>query len=226
MKNGGRQRWLIEAGTIDAPMSTSNKIAGFPTGSYFEIRARGSNNLLLTWGFSNEDGVQIQLWSRPSDKLALGAAAFFIDSTGALVHSSGLNVDIVDNVPVLRRRRPVLSTPNPWSHPFPRFSYQNFQIQIDFNSDPALPSCSDQLYPNESWRDSHFVLARDSQQGFHMHPDSDFQLWAPRVPFALTHWNASANFAWGVVVEPRSGDTDTERTQWDIIPFALDQDAQ
>ena len=74
MKSGGRQRWLIEADTVQALMSTSNKIAGFPTGTYFEIRARGSNYVLLTYSFSNEDGVQIQLWPRPSDELELGTA--------------------------------------------------------------------------------------------------------------------------------------------------------
>jgi len=140
--------------------------------------------------------------------------------TGALCHGSGLNVDIVDNVPVLRHRRPVFNTPNPWSHPFPRFSYENSQIQIEFNSDPALPSCSEQLYPNESWRSSQFVLARDSQQSLHMHPLSDFQSWALRVPFTpLSHWGTVASVQWGVVVEPRSGNTANERTQWDIIPL-------
>jgi hypothetical protein len=65
----------------------------------------------------------------------------------------------IDNVPVLRHRRPAFKTPNPWSHPFPRFSYENSQIQVEFNSDPSLPSCSEHLYPNESWRYLHFVLA-------------------------------------------------------------------
>lgn len=51
-----------------------NNIEGFPTGTYFEIRARGSNNVLLTYDFSNEDGAQIQLWPRPSGGDELRAA--------------------------------------------------------------------------------------------------------------------------------------------------------
>ena len=71
IKNGGRQRWLIEADTsIEAPMLTPNNIAGFPTRTYFEIRARGSENVLLTYNFSNEDGAQIQLFPRP-DRVGL-----------------------------------------------------------------------------------------------------------------------------------------------------------
>ncbi|KAF9052571.1 hypothetical protein BDP27DRAFT_1408763 [Rhodocollybia butyracea] len=222
-RNGeARQRWLIELDTLIAtstPMPSST-VAGFPTGTYFEIKARGSNNVLLTCAFSGEDGAQIQLWGRPSDGNQLRTAAFFIDRTGALCHGSGLNVDIVDNVPVLRQRRPVLKTPNPWSHPFPRFSYENSQIQIEFNSDPALPSCSELLYPNESWRNSQFVLARNSQQPFHMHPLSDFQPWALRVPFTpLSHWGTNANASMGIVVEPTAGNAASERTLWDVIPL-------
>jgi hypothetical protein len=92
---------------------------GFPVGTYFEIRAKGSNNVLLTCAFSGEDGAQIQLWPRPSDGNELRAAvsilrlcrvlaspmqnvfqAFFIDRTGALCHGSGLNVDIVGKAEV------------------------------------------------------------------------------------------------------------------------------
>ncbi|KIK51529.1 hypothetical protein GYMLUDRAFT_50482 [Collybiopsis luxurians FD-317 M1] len=163
-----RQRWLIEPDTLmEAPppnqMNATNTVVGFPTGAYFEIRARGTNNVLLTGSYSNEDGALIHLWPRPSGANELRAAAFFVDRTGALCHGSGLNVDIVDNVPILRHRLPAFKTPNPWSHPFPRFSYENSQIQIEFNTDPALPSCSEQLYPNESWRFSQFVLTRNSQ---------------------------------------------------------------
>ena len=54
---------------IEAPLSTPNPVTntmGFPTGTYFEIRARGSNNILKTYFFSDKDGTQIQLWPRPS----------------------------------------------------------------------------------------------------------------------------------------------------------------
>jgi hypothetical protein len=169
---------------------------------------------------------------------------FFIDRTGALCHGSGLNVDIVgkagvsmsltlikiltyiDNVPVLRQRRPVMNPPNHWSHPFPRFSYKNSQIQIKFYSDPTLPSCSEQFYPNESWRDSQFVLTRNSQQVIHMHPLSDFQPWALRVPFTpLPNFGTDHNsdIQWCITVEPKSQNTADEEvpelTLWDIIPL-------
>jgi hypothetical protein len=113
--------FVVKDTLIDAPLSTPNipatNITGFPTGIYFEIRARGSNNILKTRHFSGEDNAQIQLWPRPSDGNELRAAvsilrfipsflpqptickslfqAFFIDRTGALCHGSGLNVDIV-----------------------------------------------------------------------------------------------------------------------------------
>jgi hypothetical protein len=127
----------------------------------------------------------------------------------------------IDNVPVLRHRRPVFNTPNPWSHPFPRFSYVNSQIQIEFNSDPSLPSCSEHLYPNESWRYSQFVLARNlTRHMFHMHPLSDFRPWALRVPFTpVSHSTIATSINWGVIVEPRSGNILDERTLWDIIPL-------
>ena len=123
----------------------------------------------------------------------------------------------------MRQRRPVMNPPNHWSHPFPRFSYENSQIQIRFYSDPALPSCSEYLYPNESWRNSQFVLARNSPQNIHMHPLFDFQPWALRVPFIpLPHSdsdNYNSDIQWRIVVEPRSESTADEKTLWDIIPL-------
>jgi hypothetical protein len=118
-----------------------------------------------------------------------------------------------------------MNPPNYWSHPFPRFSYENSQIQIRFYSDPALPSCSEYLYPNESWRNSQFVLARNSQQIIHMHPLSDFQPWALRVPFTpltgthLSGHDFNNDIKWRVAVEPLSQNTANEETLWDIIPL-------
>ncbi|KZP17433.1 hypothetical protein FIBSPDRAFT_1046923, partial [Athelia psychrophila] len=55
---------------------------------------------------------------------------FFIDNYEVLCHAaSGLAIDIVDDVPVLHRRRAVDSRPNPWSHPLLEFSSVNSQIQ-------------------------------------------------------------------------------------------------
>jgi len=223
---------LVQAGAtvtgrlsgINGPLSTFNpatNTTGFPTGTYFEIRARGSNNVLVTCGFSGDDGAQIQLWPRPLGETELRAAVFFIDRTGALCHGSGLNVDVVDNYPVVRQRRPVMNPPNNWSHPFPRFSYENSQIRIRFYSDPALASCSEHLYPKESWRNSQFVLARNSQQSIHMHSFSDFQPWALRAPFTPLPYSSIFNndIQWGIVVKPISQNTADEETLWDIIPL-------
>jgi hypothetical protein len=115
-----------------------------------------------------------------------------------------------------------MNPPNHWSHPFPRFSYKNSQIQIEFYHDPALPSCSEYLYPNESWRNSQFVLVRNSQQVIHMHPLSDFQPWALRVPFTPpSHSGTGHNpeIEWRVTVEPISENTADEKTLWDVIPL-------
>ncbi|KAG6835345.1 hypothetical protein H0H93_002322, partial [Arthromyces matolae] len=176
------QRWVI----VPYVTRVVKQISGFPIEQYFEIRARGTNNVLLTYGTSVEDGAQIQLWARPTDKTTLRSAAFFIDRNGVLVHAaSGHNVDVVDNVLVIRARRPFYNEANPWSHAPPRFSYRNSQIQIAFNDNPALPSTSEKIYPNDSWQNTRFVLARDSsvRPTLSLHPASDFTTWAPKVLF-------------------------------------------
>ena len=55
-----------------------------------------------------------------------------------------------------------------------------------------------------------------------MHPPSDFQPWALRVPFTpLTHFSMVPNsdIQWRIVVEPISGKTADVNTLWDIIPL-------
>jgi hypothetical protein len=111
---------------------------------------------------------------------------------------------------------------NHWSHPFPSFSYKNSQIRIRFYYDPALPSCSEYLYPNESWRNSEFVLARNSQQNIHMHRLSDYHPWALRVPFEpLSHFPGdNHNSACRIVVEPKVDNTAAAAgTLWDVFPL-------
>ena len=76
--------------------------------------------------------------------------------------------------------------------------------------------------PNESWRNSQFVLARNSQQSIHTHPLSDYQPWALRVPFTpLAHFLANLNneIRWRIVAEPLSGNIAAENALWDIIPL-------
>jgi len=154
--------------------------------------------------------------------------AFFIDSTGALCHGSGFNVDIIDIYLVLCRRRPFMKRTNLWSHPFPRFSYENSQILITFHSDPAFPSrsCSEVFYPNESWRNSQFTLACGGETISHLHSFSDFQPANPHVPFTpLSHTDytcSSISYSQGtlsVTVKPRSADEGTV-TLWDIVPLS------
>ncbi|KAG6819199.1 hypothetical protein H0H93_014404 [Arthromyces matolae] len=210
------QRWVV------APLTATvvKEISGFPVEQYFEIRAKGTNNVLLTYGASVEDGAQIQLWARPADKTTLRSAAFFIDRTGELVHAaSGHNVDVVDNVLVIRARRPVYIDSNPWSHAPPRFSFRNSQIQIAFNHNPALPSTSAKIYPKDEWRNTAFVLARDSpvRPSLSLHPAADFTAWAPKVFFTpFAHYGTTINKDWGVVAEAQSGDVDP-RTTWELV---------
>ncbi|KAG6833258.1 hypothetical protein H0H87_009433 [Tephrocybe sp. NHM501043] len=220
-RNGGTlQRWVIEP----VPVAPIQDIAGFPIGAYFEIKAPGTNNVLLTCRLSTDDGAQIQLWPRPTDKDKLRSAAFFIDRTGALVHAeSGRNVDIVDNVLVIRSRRPVASPANLWSHAPPRFTFRNGQIQIAFNSNPAFASTVDNIYPNDSWRNKPFVLARDSavRPSLALHPIGDFNGWIPKVPFTpFPHYDTTLNKDWAVVPE-ESGAVAEPRTLWEIVPLTV-----
>ena len=55
-----------------------------------------------------------------------------------------------------------------------------------------------------------------------MHPPSDFQPWALRVPFVpFTQFTRPHNndIQWRIVVEPISGNTADENTLWDIVPL-------
>ncbi|KZP17049.1 hypothetical protein FIBSPDRAFT_37916 [Athelia psychrophila] len=84
----------------------------------------GTTHYLSTYGASNIEGTQVHLCDRAGRwSTTLRSMVFFIDRSGALHHAaSGLAVDIVDDVPILRRNRPVSSCPNPWSRPLPEFS--------------------------------------------------------------------------------------------------------
>lgn len=128
----------------------------------------------------------------------------------------------LDDVPVLRRRYPITNPPNPWSHPLPIFTYEDFQIHVQFLSDPAIIVCSAELYPNDSWKSGNHVLATRSKKDFHMHPISDFSPWIARHMTSGISWDAKANHhkAWRVWVEDRSEDSD--RILWEIIRASWD----
>ncbi|KZP30869.1 hypothetical protein FIBSPDRAFT_1038105 [Athelia psychrophila] len=203
-----------------ALLNISTAGAGFDRatcGLYFLIREKGTNNYLATHCGCNTEGLQLQLWPRDQGIWQI----FFIDNSGALHHAaSGLAVDIIDDVPVLRRRRPVSSRPNPWSRPLPEFSFVNSQIRVKFLSYPSLPGCTDDLYPDDSWATKNFVLATHTEKGFHMHPISDFSPWIPAAMVGSFEYKAEGNHEkqWRVLVEERMGDVGGERTSWEIVP--------
>ncbi|KZP21329.1 hypothetical protein FIBSPDRAFT_931743 [Athelia psychrophila] len=116
---------------------------------------------------------------------------------------------------VLRRQ-----SSNPWSRPLPEFSFVNSQIRVKFLSDPSLPSCSDDLYPEDSWATKNFVLAsRPKKKALHLHPISDFSPWIP-VPMAGSFKHETeaehAKELW-VLVEERTEDGGGARTSWEIV---------
>lgn len=125
----------------------------------------------------------------------------------------------LDDVPILRRNRPVSSCPNPWSRPLPEFSFVNEQIRVKFLSDPSLPSCSDDLYPKGSWATKDFVLAVRPTKDFHIHPIADFSPWIPATMTGTFDYKTGANHdqQWRVLVEERTEDAGSARTSWEIV---------
>jgi hypothetical protein len=195
---------------------------GFPQGSYFVIQARKTGRLLTTCGFSYDEGSQVQTWPRQEGGNFV-SQTFFIDGTGALCHGSGLAVDIVDDVPVLRQRRPVITPPNAWSHPLPLFSLTpDSQIEVKFLSDPAFPTCTQGLYPNGSWRTDRFVFSTFTQKDFHMHTHSEFDPWRPRKTSPVEYiTQANHNLDCRVLVEKSlQGEAIKGETLWDIVPVS------
>lgn len=189
-------------------------------GMYFFIREKGTATYLTSSHCDNIDGTQIIVHSRNSDEK--NAQIFFIDSCGALHHAaSGLAVDIVDDLPCLRRRRPMSGCPNPWSRPLPEFSFINSQIRVKFLSDPSLPSCTDDLYPDNSWATKKFLLASHTKKHCHLHPISDFSPWIPPAVAGSSEYATSARNEKDlrVLVEERMEDGGGARTSWEIVPY-------
>ncbi|KZP20366.1 hypothetical protein FIBSPDRAFT_542470 [Athelia psychrophila] len=206
-------------------LDTSRAGAGFDTrtcGLYFLIREKGTVNCLTNYGAMDAEGVQLQLWPLPNIKA--NTQIFFIDSYGALCHAAtGRVVDIVDDVPVLRRRRPVSGLPNPWSRPLAEFSFINSQIRVKFPSNPALPGSTDDLYSDDSWATKQFILAAHTEKDFHMHPISDFAPWIPPVIVGSFDYTTGANHdkKWRALVEERTEDVGGERTSWEIVRASM-----
>lgn len=165
---------------------------------------------------------------------------FFIDRSGALVHAwNGRPVNIVgkylysklfrilkadgdrflDDVPVLGHSRPVASRPNPWSRPLPEFSFVNSQIRVKFMSNPALPSCSDDLYPKDSWVTKNFLLASRTNKDFHLHSITDFSPWIPTIMSSAFEHDTDGNHEphLRVLVQERTEDVGGANTSWEIV---------
>ncbi|KZP07436.1 hypothetical protein FIBSPDRAFT_804010 [Athelia psychrophila] len=197
--------------------SAGSACIGFEKNSYFFIQEKGTVNFLTPTHWANTEGIQLGLNCHAGHNKS---QMFFIDSYGALHHAaSGLAIDIIDDVLVLRQRRPVSSDSNPWSHPLPEFSFINSQIRIKFLSNPALPSCADKLYPNNSWITKQFLLATHNEKDFHRHPISDFSEWIPTHIAGDIPYDTSAHHSvdWRVLVEERTRHFGGKRTSWEIV---------
>ena len=126
-------------------------------------------------------------------------------------------------MPLLRRRHPVSARPNPWSHPLPVFTYEESQIRVRFSSDPAMPICSEEIYPNEAWKSDNLVLTAHSKKPLHRHKIAHFVPWMPRdmidaMPWAEDKKSAPEGQNRKVLVEERSEDMNGAKILWDIIP--------
>jgi len=190
-------------------------------GMYFFIREKGTATYLTSDLCCRTEGTQL-IVHPCNNKNEKVAQIFFIDSCGALHHAaSGLAVDIVDDVPCLRRRRPVSGRPNPWSRPLPEFSLVNSQLRVKFLSDPSLPSCADDLYPDDSWNTKNFLLASHTEKDFHMHPISDFSPWIPPAIAGCFEYATSTRHEKDlrVLVEERMEDVGGAKTSWEIVPY-------
>ncbi|KZP22171.1 hypothetical protein FIBSPDRAFT_931195 [Athelia psychrophila] len=213
---------LDEANMVEMNANTADVGFGEETyGMPFYIREKGTTNYLTSNGCRRAEGTQIIVHPRKND-FEKSAQVFYIDSYGALYHAaSGLAVDIVDDVPCLRQLRPVSGRPNPWSHPLPEFSFINSQIRVKFLSDPAFPSCTDDLYPNGSWATKTFLLASNNEKDFHVHPISDFSRWIPTSDMedSLSYDpKKRSEKTLRVLVERRTKDVGGARTSWEIVP--------
>jgi len=143
---------------------------GFPAG-YFVIRSIATQRLWDVEADEVEDGSEIALWPEKDNSLVEGLRnpeannqVFFVDTSGALCsRSSGHAIDIEGDRLVLRHRRPVsLPFPNAYSHPLPKFSYDNKtrQIAVAFASVPTYLSTNTNG-PDTSgmWRDKIHIIS-------------------------------------------------------------------
>ncbi|KZP05354.1 hypothetical protein FIBSPDRAFT_940508 [Athelia psychrophila] len=209
------------AGHADTASSAGAGFERNKYGMYFFIRQMGTATYLTSDNCRHTEGTQIILHPCQGNNEKV-AQIFFIDSYGALHHAaSGLAVDIVDDVLCLRRRRPVSGRPNPWSRPLPEFSLVNSQLRVKFLSDPSLPSCTDDLYPDDSWATKSFLLASHTEKDFHFHPLSDFSPWIPPAMAGSFAYATSTRHEKDrrVLVEERVEDVGGARTSWEIVPY-------
>ena len=83
-----------------------------------------------------------------------------------------------------------------------------------------MPICSEDIYPNESWKSNDLVLTAHSKQSWHRHGISDFAPWIPRSMMEVMTWardkySVADEETAKVLVELK--DTDGVEISWDII---------
>ncbi|KAG9314169.1 hypothetical protein JVU11DRAFT_4955 [Chiua virens] len=144
-----------------------DQLYGFPSG-YFIIRSVATNRLWDVNSDEVEDGTPTILWPEKEQSLVeslrnpeANNQVFFIDTSGTLCsRASGHAIDVEGDRLVLRHRRPVSQPyPNAYSHPLPRFSYnqETQEISLSFLCDPTYPPPGNAT--SNSWRRRKYILS-------------------------------------------------------------------
>jgi len=123
------------------------------------------------WDVSSDevdDGTPVILWPQKEQSLVEGLRnpeannqVFFIDTSGALCsRDSGHAIDVEGDHLVLRHRRPVSQPyPNAYSHPLPRFSYnqETQEISVSFSHDPTYSPPGSAA--SNAWQRRRYILS-------------------------------------------------------------------
>jgi len=151
------------------PMDADMHTYGFPSG-YFIVRNVATGRSLDVEADMVEDGTPLILYPETETSIVedmrkpeSNNQVFFIDTSGALCsRSSGHAIDVENDALVLRHRRPVSHPfPNAYSHPLPRYSFEQEtgRIIVTFAADPSYSVSPDRAAAVSSWKDKTFVLS-------------------------------------------------------------------
>jgi len=207
---------------IDSPASASlvndpHNSFGFPRG-YFHIRSLGSGNVLTVGSYSTNDGATLHLWPLQPNE----AQTFFVDHTGALCCKAGGNaIDVVDDTVVVRHRHPVTTPwPNPWSHPYPRFTFNASTglISVEFSCDPSISP--DWPRPDQEWKGKEFVLVARGSATFRTRVQYEFIRWAPPSRFAASSTadaNVTGQADYALVEDHALDRSNLGRKMWELV---------